>query len=957
MRLLRALLLIAGLMLVAGLYAPVNAATTGSGEATVVGTVVDQQNALPIKGARIQLVQNGKVVKTATADDFGTFSLSGVVPGVYEVDVVAKGYARSQTLNVTIANGAVVTVNAALIAAMNTSNVHTLGRVTVTGQALSSATAITQNVSVQNVVQTGQIRFTDQLEHLPALNVSTSSSPGDDVTVDIRGFGASETSVLLDDRPVGPFGVGAPDNYNFADSPVSALDGVDVAYGSGAQGLYGSDTIAGGVNMHLLNPTAKATYGFQQQVGGFGLASTAVSFSGTYDKLGYVAEAGIAGETGSLVGNIFQSGRPANVTVGSVNPPYLCSNGYTDPATGNTIAGIDISDCNQGAETYYVGQQHKVGTELAKLRYSFSGSTSLSVSAYNGVSWANSTGNGDNDFLPYGTRLGQVQLTSPNCVIGGGSTANGYTVVTSPSAWKNGGEPATAPGPGLACLTAQQFAQASWGPVGGGAGRQRSTNMQDYDARFTTKLGINNITVDSYVNNYWYWKDSSISQGLDASGGRLGTPVFADYYYTHGYLISDDLVTQNNDFTLGWALLNQLQYGNTLNGVGTLPNGQNILAFQPAYNTALYKVGNYFIRDSHQFGDRWYGVINAWFKGSNVTNKNTFDPRASVQYRPDSSDVLRLTYGRSDGIPAPLLKSTAPVFAPNPGTSLTSVTCIPGCHGVASGGNPNLISESANDYEFGYGHRFGADSDVQVNAYVTSVANELFGATQPLLDYGLSNVTFGAGTLDLYLSRLIAQGCLPAGSTITSVYPFLGVSTTYNAANELARGIELNGRQHLTPNLYLDYGWSVESSQQFNIPNSILSNNVTLINGTQQAGIPLHQANISVDLQQAGFEFRLDNYWVDANNPIDRPGYITSNFFITHPMENNRLLLSLGGTNIFNQAVQYYGLIGEGQPVAVNSFAPSAPFTGIGQNLAGISSNERYGLQPAQLVFTLTAKM
>ncbi|MBV8163356.1 MAG: TonB-dependent receptor, partial [Candidatus Eremiobacteraeota bacterium] len=391
--------------------------------------------------------------------------------------------------------------------------------------------------------------------------------------------------------------------------------------------------------------------------------------------------------------------------------------------------------------------------------------------------------------------------------------------------------------------------------------------------------------------------------------------------------------------------------------VGTLPNGQNILAFQPAYNTALYKVGNYFIRDSHQFGDRWYGVINAWFKGSNVTNKNTFDPRASVQYRPDSSDVLRLTYGRSDGIPAPLLKSTAPVFAPNPGTSLTSVTCIPGSNGVASGGNPNLISESANDYEFGYGHRFGADSDVQVNAYVTSVANELFGATQPLLDYGLSNVTFGAGTLDLYLSRLIAQGCLPAGSTITSVYPFLGVSTTYNAANELARGIELNGRQHLTPNLYLDYGWSVESSQQFNIPNSILSNNVTLINGTQQAGIPLHQANISVDLQQAGFEFRLDNYWVDANNPIDRPGYITSNFFITHPMENNRLLLSLGGTNIFNQAVQYYGLIGEGQPVAVNSFAPSAPFTGIGQNLAGISSNERYGLQPAQLVFTLTAKM
>ena len=74
-------------------------------------------------------------------------------------------------------------------------------------------------------------------------------------------------------------------------------------------------------------------------------------------------------------------------------------------------------------------------------------------------------------------------------------------------------------------------------------------------------------------------------------------------------------------------------------------------------------------------------------------------------------------------------------------------------------------------------------------------------------------------------------------------------------------------------------------------------------------------------------------------------------------MENNRLLLTLGGTNIFNQAVQYYGLIGSGLPVAVNSFAPSAPYTGLGQNLAGINTNEQFGIQPAQLVFTLTAKM
>ncbi len=910
------------------------AAAAQSTQATVFGTVIDQQNALPIKGAKVELLQGGSVVASATTDSYGNFSVGNLAGGTYVVRIRAKGYANSQTLNVSISAGETQEIDAALIASANSSGVHTLGRVTVTGQALSSATAIRQTVNVQNIAQTGQVRFTNQLQTLPALNVTTSSSPGDDVSVDIRGFGSSETGVLLDDRPVGPFGVGAPDTYNFANSPVSSLDSVDVTYGSGAQGLYGSDTIAGAVNMRLLNPTSTPQYSFQQQLGGFGLSSTAASFSGAYGKIGYLAEAGVAGQTGALNSQIFQSGRPANLQIGAVNPPYVCSN----------ASGTDVSACNQGAETYAVSQANKITTELAKLRYSFSGATTLSISGYSAVQWADSTGNGDNDYLPYSTRLGQIELSAPNCMTSVGLTApNGYIVTTNPVTNAAG------------CYTAQQWASASSGPVGGGAGRQRSTLMQDYDARFTTKLGINNISLDSYVNNYIYWKDSSLSGGIDANGQLLGTPVFADYYFTHGYLVSDDIATLNNDLSFGWALLNQEQSGSNLVAVGSTASGENIYAFQPNFNTALYRVGNYYIRDSHQFGDRFYATVNAWFKGSNVTDKNTFDPRVSLQYRPDASDVVRLTYGRSDGIPAPLLKSTSPAFVANPGASLTSVSCIPGSNSVASAGNPSLISESANDYELGYGHRFSGDSNIQVNAYVTSVYNELFGATQPLLDYGLSNVIFGTGTVPLYLSRLIAQGCLPPGSTDAATYPFLGVTTNYNAANELARGIELNGRGRLTPWMYIDYGYSIESSQQFNIPDSILMNNVTLINGTQQTGIPLHQANLSLDIQPAGFEIRLDNYYVDGNNGFDRPAYIHSNFFVTHPLEHGKLLLTLGGTNIFNQAVQNFGLIGSGVPVAVNSFSPSAPFTGLGQNLAGINSNEQFGLQPAQLVFTLTA--
>jgi hypothetical protein len=934
-------LLMIVVLILAGLHAPADAATAGITQATVTGTVLDQQSALPIKGASVILLQGGKEITSAATDAFGAFTIANVNPGVYDVSVRAKGYSRSTSLNVLVAGGATVTLNAALIAAENSSNVHSLGRVSVTAQALTSATAITQTVNILNIAQNGKIRFADQLATLPATNLATSSSPGDDISINIRGFGSSETGVLLDDRPVGPLGVDAPDSFNFANSPITALDSVDVTYGSGAQGLYGSDTLAGAVNMHMLSPSGTPQYSFTQQIGGYGLSSSALNLTGTYGKFGYVAATGVSGYEGDFNGsNLFQSARPANVQQGSVNPPFVCANDN----------GNDVSPCNNATETYAVSQDSKLTTELARLRYGVSGATTLSVSAYSTVQWADSTGNGDNDYLPYATRLGQIQQGAPDCKTTLSSPfPDGYKVTTNPATGAT------------ACYTAAQWAAASYGPDGGGAGRNRSTSMRDYDTRLNTKLGVNNISLDYYVNNYVFQKDSSLSGGIDLQGALLGSPVFADFYNTHGYLISDDITTESNDLGFGWALLNQSQSGEQLAGVGSDPiSGAPIYAFQPAFDTALFRVNNYFIRDSHQFGERWFAYINAWIKASNVTGKTTFDPRISAQYRPDSSDVLRLTYGHSDGAPAPQLKSTGVLFQPDPGASLTNVSC--GLNTLPTGGgNPSLISESANDWELGYGHNFQGGSNIQLNAYVTSVSNQLFGATQPLLGYGLSNVTFATNALNTYLSRLITQGCLPPGSTTADTYPFLGVSTTYNAASELARGIELNGRARFSSSVYVDYGYSIASSQQFNIPDSILENNFVLLNGGQQLGIPLHQANLSLDVQPGAFEFRLDNYYVDGNNPYDRPAYTYSNFFISHPIDKGHVLLTLGGTNIFNQAVEKYGYIGAGQPVAVNSFgtafAPGAPFTGLGQNLAGLNTNELFGLQPAQLTFTLTARM
>ena len=95
-----------------------------------------------------------------------------------------------------------------------------------------------------------------------------------------------------------------------------------------------------------------------------------------------------------------------------------------------------------------------------------------------------------------------------------------------------------------------------------------------------------------------------------------------------------------------------------------------------------------------------------------------------------------------------------------------------GFNDVTSAGNPNLQAESANDFEVGIGHRFNGDSNIQLNGYITTVANQLFSASQPLLQYGIGNVVFAPGALNTYLNRLQAQ-CPAQNITAASLPQYL----------------------------------------------------------------------------------------------------------------------------------------------------------------------------------------
>jgi outer membrane receptor protein involved in Fe transport len=896
---------------------PPSTVPAASAAATIDGIIVDRFNALPIESATVEIRSGTTVVTSASSDASGRYSAS-VAAGVYSVVFRALGYESVENDEVAVVAGSTA-INVSLSTASTNSKttLSTIGHVSANSHSLSAATSITRSISVQDVSATGQLRVGDELGTLPALNFATSSSVGDDASINLRGFGNNETSVLLDGHPVGPLGIGpGVGNFNIALGPAFGLSSVDVTYGSGAQGLFGSDTIGGAVNFVTLTPTATPHFSFQQQIGGFGTLSTGVTATGSFDRLGYAVALGRLGEYGDFNPHpIAQSARPNNVSPNSVNPNGACAGGNDLASAPNAF---DVSACNLGVNTYAVSQNTEQTVGLLKLDYALSPVTHFKVTSYGGLQWSDSTGNGDNDNLPFATRLGQIQSGSTNCTLPSGG--GGYQVVTNPIAGTT------------SCYTAQQFASATSGPDGGGAVRQRSTTMRDYDFSFSTKAGINNITVSAFDNNYQYWKYSSLASGLAADGNFIGTPTFADYYNTQGYLVQDEIDTARNELGFGYTLYHQLQDGIEDDSSGITPH----------IPTEYFGEGSFFARDTYQLSDQLSLFLNAWVKHSSVSGQTTFDPRATVLFRPTHSDVVQLTYGHSDGAPSPQLKAIGATLATDPGSSLTNVNCN-GFNSVTTAGNPSLTTETANDVEAGYGHRFGQDSNVQLNAYVTSVGNQLFSASEPLEQYGIGNVSFAPGALMTYLQRLQTQ-CPGDGVTLQNIYKYLAVSTTYNASHALVRGLEFSGRQRFAHIAYIDYGYFIESSAQAGIAPQILASNPNVINGAQIAGTPLHQATISLDVAPAPWEFRLDNYYVDGNNPLDRPAYWHTNAFISRNLGHGTQL-TLGGTNIFNNAVQDYGYIGFGTAFGTNPYGgPPTP-------------SEEFGINPPSLTLTLQQRM
>jgi outer membrane receptor protein involved in Fe transport len=201
-------------------------------------------------------------------------------------------------------------------------------------------------ISKEQVQASGKVSIGDFLQTLPEQGnaVNTSVNNGNvgsgSTRVNLRSLGAPRTLVLMNGRRVVPGGAGADSSTDLSSLPSAAIERIEVLK-DGASAVYGSDAIAGVVNLI----TRKRMNGVEVS----GYAGTSTHGDGTvYDLNG---TAGTTGERGSL---LFSGGYYNQQTVWAYSRAFANIPLAYD-ATGRTALSHQVGEYSQGSQTVPAG--------------------------------------------------------------------------------------------------------------------------------------------------------------------------------------------------------------------------------------------------------------------------------------------------------------------------------------------------------------------------------------------------------------------------------------------------------------------------------------------------------------------------------------------------------------------------------------------------------------------------
>jgi iron complex outermembrane receptor protein len=252
---------------------------------TITGTATAASTGVPLAGAQVTITSTGQ---SAVADENGRFTITGVAPGSYTVEVALPGYLAG-TAEVAVAEGGAADV------ALQLADDPALSEVIVVVGSRTERT-VTQSPVPVDVISAEVIEESGETETNQILAAAAPSyqathqaiADGSDHVnpAALRGLGPGQVLVLVNGKRRhssalmhvnGTFGRGTV-GVDLNSIPTMAIKRIEVLR-DGASAQYGSDAIAGVINVELKDYRELATMraqtgitafgdGFELQVGG-----------------------------------------------------------------------------------------------------------------------------------------------------------------------------------------------------------------------------------------------------------------------------------------------------------------------------------------------------------------------------------------------------------------------------------------------------------------------------------------------------------------------------------------------------------------------------------------------------------------------------------------------------------------------------------------------------------------
>ncbi len=774
------------------------AASAAADTSTISGTV-QTSDGTPLGDAALTL--EGQARMSTVSDSKGAFQFSNVPTGLYTLVVTKAGYQTYTNDDVAAFIGENATVNVVL-AELSFSSLRTIANISTNQPGVASinkSTASVTSISGQVFANQGQAQVTKVLNETPGIitspynsengNPSNGDSPGSPQTPQIRGALPYETESLIDGHPVsvGSSGYYSPNLLN-----PWLLQGVELVKGPGSMPEEINYAINGTVNYRTLDPTAQrrqsVMFGYDNW-GGVTTGFKATGFTSNH-KIGYAVGYVTDGAPGPL-NNFSYNATQLPLDSGPVGGPYYI-NGQQVALIGSPVGlgagpaklapydgmGVNFVDPVVGC-CFTMDTGYHSTSELAKMLFNFSNSTSLTLSYLGGQ---NMYGNGDvnaySDSLVGNTGLPAAYF-APCGSASGPLNCNPFATGTSYNCASTGGP---------ACNSAVPFDVSS---VNGAGHTWTQQNL--FQGEFRTTLGSTGTVLARYYTgslDEYALLGSSGSQ-LNYALNTFGTiplcptgttfdqsaPVAAGGTDTNGWLCvppgggsGSGIAPVNTTFTgqrvafstpneANTFLTNDAMSGETLELQELLGRNTVTLAFdrsqQSSTETADEPSVNIIVNSPFKGSQQTFQTISlrdntalnrkvmlnlgdyainylshysldkgaTWNDATHVYN----EPRAAVTWLPTGDTALRFSTGGSVAPPYISLISSG-------GSSWSAIIGgVPAAGYLENANNGNINAETAWSYDLGLDQRVERSTAVSLDLYFTQLHNLFLNETSSII--------------------------------------------------------------------------------------------------------------------------------------------------------------------------------------------------------------------------------